>query len=70
MAMHHDRQEVLDYLEKHAASPEERRQTWRWVRQGHDLSENPWFLYEESGWPMDFISAMRVIDELMELMMH
>ena len=70
MAMHHDRQEVLDYLEKHSASPEERRQTGRWVRQGHDLSENPWFLYEESGWTMDFISAMRVIDELMELMMH
>ena len=58
------------YALGNAASPEERRQTWRWVRQGHGLSENPWFLYEESGWTMDFISAMRMIDELMELMMH
>ena len=67
MAMRHDRREVLDYLEKHTASPEERRQTWRWVKQDHDLSDNPWLLYDDSGWPMDFISALRVIDEIKEL---
>ena len=62
--MQHDRQEVLAYLEQKSASPEERRQAWRWIRQGQNLFDNPWFLYDESGQPMDFISAMRTIYEL------
>ena len=62
--MQHDRQEVLAYLEQQQASMEEQRQAWNWVRQGKSLFDNPWLLYDESGWPMDFISAMRMIYEL------
>ena len=62
--MQHDRQEVLAYLEQQKASMEERRLAWNWVRQGENLFDNPWFLYDESGQPMDFISAMRTIYEL------
>ena len=60
----HDRQEVLAYLERQQASSEEQQQTWKWIRQGKSLFDNPWLLYDESGWPMDFISAMRTIYEL------
>ena len=60
----HGRQEVLAYLEQQKASTEERRLAWNWVRQGENLFDNPWFLYDESGQPMDFISAMRMICEL------
>ncbi len=62
--MQHDRQEVLAYLKQQQASPEEQRQAWNWVRQGENLFDNPWFLYDGSGQPMDFISAMRTIYEL------
>ena len=62
--MLHDRQEVLAYLKHLSVSPEECRQAWCWVRQGQNLFDNPWFLYDESGQPMDFISAMRTIYQL------
>lgn len=62
--MQHDRQEVLAYLKHQQASAEEQRQAWNWVHQGENLFDNPWFLYDESGQPMDFISAMRTIYEL------
>ncbi len=62
--MQHGCQEVLAYLEQQKASMEERRLAWNWVRQGENLFDNPWFLYDESGQPMDFISAMRTIYEL------
>ena len=58
------RQEVLAYLEQQKASTEERRLAWNWVRRGENLFDNPWFLYDGSGQPMDFISAMRTIYEL------
>ena len=62
--MQHNRQEVLAYLEHQQASAEEQRQAWNWVRQGENLFDNPWFLYDGFGQPMDFISAMRMIYEL------
>ena len=62
--MQHGCKEVLAYLEQQKASMEERRLAWNWVRQGENLFDNPWFLYDESGQPMDFISAMRTIYEL------
>lgn len=62
--MRHDRQQVLSYLEQQQASPEEQKQAWDWARKGENLFDNPWFLYDESGQPMDFISAMRMIYEL------
>lgn len=56
------RQEVLAYLEQQKASTEERRLAW--ICQGEDLFDNPWFLDDGSGQPMDFISAMRTTYEL------
>lgn len=60
----HGRREVLAYLEQQKASTEERRLAWNWVRRGENLFDNPWLLYDGSGQPMDFISAMRTIYEL------
>lgn len=62
--MQHDRQEILAFLERLGASQDECRETWRWIRQGHNLYDNPWFLYNESGWPMDYVSALRVVNEI------
>lgn len=30
-----------------------------WVADGNDPFDNPSLYYDESGWPMDFISALR-----------
>jgi hypothetical protein len=37
---------------------EERKELREWVTDGHDPFDNPWNIYGENGWPMDYIQAM------------
>jgi len=37
---------------------EERKELREWVADGHDPLDNPWYIYGENGWPMDYIQAM------------
>jgi len=37
-----------------------------WVRAGNGVKYNPYLLYDESGWPMDFINGCRVGIDLSE----
>lgn len=37
---------------------EERNELREWVADGHDPYDNPWYIYEEDGLPMDYIKAM------------
>jgi hypothetical protein len=52
------------YLAKLKTTPEERGKVRSWVNRGNSVYANPWLLYSESGYPMDFISAMRAIGEM------
>ena len=45
------------------ATPEEKKALRRWVRSGRSPFENGWYVVTESGGPMDFISAMRFLEE-------
>uniref|UniRef100_UPI002623FC91 hypothetical protein n=1 Tax=uncultured Mailhella sp. TaxID=1981031 RepID=UPI002623FC91 len=60
----HRKEEVIEYLAQKNASSEERQEAWAWVRKGEDLFLNPWLMDDESGCPMDFISALRELNEL------
>ena len=53
------RREVMDYLEDHDATKEERREVWQWVHRGMDIYSNPWLYAWSGGFPMDLLSAMR-----------
>ena len=37
-----------------------------WVRAGNSVSNNPYHICDESGWPMDFINGCRFGDEMCE----
>ena len=63
-----ERQLLLDekktYLSKLKTTPEERGRVRSWVNRGNSVYANPWQLYSESGFPMDFITAMRAVAEM------
>jgi len=39
--------------------PYERKGLREWVACGNSVFDNPYYLYDDSGWPMDFVSAKR-----------
>ena len=45
---------------------DEMNQLYEWVARGHSVFNNPCFIYDDKGLPMDFINGCRVDDELCE----
>lgn len=60
-----DQRDMRQYLKQQFpdATPEEKKALRSWVRSGHSPFENGWYIAAESGRPMDFISAMRFLEE-------
>lgn len=56
--------EKKSYLAKRKTTPEERGNVRSWVNRGNSVYANPWLLYTESGYPMDYITAMRTAAEM------
>lgn len=44
-------------------SPDERVKLDSWIASGHDPYDNPYMLYDDSGILMDFISAIRAVND-------
>jgi len=55
---------VREYLRQMNASPEERKEVLEWVREGNDFMTNVDSLADEFGYPMDYISASRAMEEI------
>jgi len=47
---------------------DEKKELHEWVAAGNSVHENPWYLSEESGHPMDYIHALRFTKDLCEEM--
>ena len=63
------RKELKDYLLVVGPLTENERMELReWIMAGNSIKDNPYMLYDESGWPMDFINGCRVGDDLWERM--
>lgn len=59
-----NRRDMRRYLKQFPdASQEEKEALRSWVRSGHSPYENGTYIANESGGPMDFISAMRFLEE-------
>ena len=60
-----DQRDMRKYLKQQFpdATPEEKKALRHWVRCGHSPFENGWYVVTDSGGPMDFISAMRFLEE-------
>ena len=52
--------EVQEYLAEMNAAKAERDDVWYWVHHGVDIYDNPWFYYNDAGWPADLITAIRM----------
>ena len=52
--------ELKTCLDSAGASPEERIITEKWLKNDVHFLDNPWNYTEESGFPLDMISALRL----------
>ena len=58
------RREMTQYVKDFPdATPEEKRALSSWVRSGHSPYENGWYIANDSGGPMDFINALRFLED-------
>ena len=60
------RLEVQEYLAEMNATKAERDDVWYWVHHGADIYDNPWFYYNDAGWPADLVTALRMDRDLRE----
>ena len=59
------RDEMRDYLLGFPdVTAEEKQELRRWVASGRSPYDNRWELYNDYGWPFDFITAERIGNEL------
>ena len=57
--------DMRDYLKQFPdATPEEKKALRSWVRSGHSPYENGDYIATESGGPMDFINALRFLEDV------
>jgi hypothetical protein len=42
----------------------ERKELRKWVADGNRVCDNPWLIYDENGFMMDFISACRINEDM------
>ena len=47
-------------------TPNERAELNAWLAEGNSENSNPWYMADESGKELDFVSAMRLVTTLAE----
>ena len=47
-------------------TPNERAELNAWLAEGNSETSNPWYMTDESGKELDFVSAMRLVTTLAE----
>jgi hypothetical protein len=57
------KRELKEYEAITDMTEEERQELYQWVSEGHSVYDNPWYIYGSTS-PMDFISAMRIDEEI------
>ena len=58
------KRETTEYMMKTEMTLLERQELLDWIKGGNSVYDNPWDLYNDSGYRMDYIEAMRVMPEL------
>lgn len=60
------REQLKKYEAEMAMTSLERKELHKWVASGRSPYDNGDYIYSENGWPMDFINAMRFVEEQIE----
>ena len=58
------KREAAQYKATMPMSQEERRCLDDWIKNGNSVYDNPWCMADELGRPMDYISAIRIVEDL------
>ena len=58
------KREAAVYLENNDMTPAERNDLLAWISSGQSANDNPWFMADENGNPMDYLTAMRTVNDL------
>jgi hypothetical protein len=56
--------EAAASLKANDMTPEERQDLLAWIKSGESVRDNPWLMNDEDGVPMDYLSAMRVAEDV------
>lgn len=60
------REQLKKYEAEMAMTSLERKELHKWVASGRSPYDNGDYIYSENGWPMDFVNAMRFVEEQIE----
>lgn len=60
------KEQLRKYKKNMTMTKEELHELESWVAAGNSPFNNGDFIYEENGWPMDFVSAMRFVRDMMD----
>jgi len=61
------RKEMALYVQTIGSMTEREKKDLRdWVKSGNSVYDNPYFLYVDNGFPMDYINAIRINQEMMD----
>lgn len=58
------KRETAEYMMNTEMTPLERQELLDWVKNGNSVYDNPWDLYDDSGYRMSYIETMRVMPDL------
>ena len=58
------RNDLAVYESSFDLSDEEQCSLYEWVSEGNAVCDNPWYMANENGTPMDFVTAMRTVSEI------
>lgn len=55
---------VLDkYLDENNIDQKEKEQLFQWISEGNSPYNNPYYMSNEKGYPIDFIEALRAVEQ-------
>ena len=57
------REQLKKYEAEMAMTSLERKELHKWVSSGRSPYDNGDYIYRENGWPMDFVNAMRFVED-------
>lgn len=60
-------EQYQQYVKEVPTTPAERKQLQDWVRSGHSPYDNGWYIATEAGAPMDFINALRMSEDMEDM---
>lgn len=60
------KEQLKKYEKETAMTSDERKELHKWVAAGNSPYDNGDYIYSDNGWPMDFVHAMRFVEEQLE----